>query len=52
MITKPGKPPHLTSSYQPIRLILPSKIFEKVIVKRIETAATENNVIILPVWVL
>lgn len=40
------KPPHLTSSYQPISLLpLSSKVFEKVLIKQVETAATENNVL-------
>ena len=36
MIPKPGKPPHLTSSYRPISLLpVISKLFEKLLIKRL-----------------
>uniref|UniRef100_A0A1B6LSV4 Reverse transcriptase domain-containing protein n=1 Tax=Graphocephala atropunctata TaxID=36148 RepID=A0A1B6LSV4_9HEMI len=45
-IPKPGKPSHLSSSYHPIS-ILPtlSKLFEKIIKKRLQSHLDESNVV-------
>lgn len=45
MIHKPGKPPHITSSYRPISLLpIMSKILEKVLLNRLSLAMQENSV--------
>ncbi|CAG9133710.1 unnamed protein product [Plutella xylostella] len=44
MVLKPGKPPHLTSSYRPISLLpVLSKLLEKVISTRLNECISENS---------
>lgn len=44
MVPKPGKPPHLVSSYRPISLLpVLSKLFEKIILRRLTRIFNENN---------
>lgn len=46
MVPKPGKPPHLRSSYRPISLLpVLSKVFEKVVAARLNAYLTENAII-------
>jgi hypothetical protein len=46
MISKPGKPPHETSSYRPISLLpIMSKLFEKLLLKRLKIIIEEKNLI-------
>jgi hypothetical protein len=46
MIHKPGKPPHRVTSYRPISLLpLLSKIFERILLKRIQVDADINETI-------
>lgn len=46
MIAKPGKPPHLTSSYRPISLLpIMSKLFEKLLLKRLKPIIDSSNLI-------
>ena len=46
VVPKPGKPPNVTSSYRPISLLpLVSKLFEKVILKRLNPILDELNLI-------
>lgn len=46
MIPKPGKPPHETTSYRPISLLpIMSKLFEKLLLKRLKPIIEERNLI-------
>jgi len=46
MIPKSGKPPHETSSYRPISLLpIMSKLFEKLLLKRLKPIIEEKNLI-------
>lgn len=46
MIAKPGKPPHETSSYRPISLLpIMSKLFEKLLLKRLKPLLDSKNII-------
>ena len=46
MILKPGKPPQETTSYRPISLLpIISKIFEKLLLRRIKPIIEEKNII-------
>ena len=46
MIPKPGKPPHNISSYRPISLLpIMSKIFEKILLKRLKPIIEEKKLI-------
>lgn len=46
MIPKPGKPPHLPSSYRPISLLpVLSKVLEKIILSRLNETLTNNAII-------
>lgn len=46
MIQKPGKPPHKASSYRPISLLpMISKLFEKLLLKRLKPIIETNNLI-------
>ena len=46
MIPKPGKPPHEVTSYRPISLLpVISKLFEKLLIKRIKPIIEEKGVI-------
>jgi hypothetical protein len=46
MIPKPGKPPHLITSYRPISLLpILSKLFEKLLLKRLNQIIEEQNLI-------
>ena len=46
MIPKPGKPPHEVSSYRPISLLpVVSKLFEKLLLKRLKPIIEEKNLI-------
>ena len=46
MIPKPGKPPHETTSYRPISLLpVMSKLFEKLLLKRLKPIIDEKNLI-------
>lgn len=45
-ISKPGKPPHLLSSYRPISLLpTMSKLLEKIINSRLNTHLTKHNIL-------
>lgn len=45
MIPKPGKPPHIISSYRPISLLpILSKVFEKLLKTRLDKILSENNI--------
>lgn len=46
LIPKPGKPPHDVSSYRPISLLpILSKVFERLLLHRIQPTLTERNII-------
>jgi hypothetical protein len=46
LIPKPGKPPHQLSSYQRISLLsIPSKVFEKLLLKRLLPLVEHANLI-------
>ena len=46
MIPKPGKPPHEATSYRPISLLpIISKLFEKLLLKRLKLIVDEKNLI-------
>lgn len=46
MILKPGKPPHIASSYRPISLLpVISKLFEKLLLKRMQPIIERKNLI-------
>jgi hypothetical protein len=46
MIPKPGKPPHETTSYRSISLLpIMSKLFEKLLLKRLKPIIEERNLI-------
>lgn len=46
MVPKPGKPPHLISSYRPISLLpLLSKVFEKIISTRLNELLIKDKII-------
>jgi len=46
MIPKPGKPPHEASSYRPISLLpVMSKLFEKLLIKRLKPIIVRKNLI-------
>lgn len=46
MILKPGKPPHEVTSYRPISLLpVMSKLFEKLLLKRLKPILEEKNLI-------
>lgn len=46
MVPKPGKPPHLTSSYRPISLLpVLSKVLEKIISARLNRCLNDDNTI-------
>jgi hypothetical protein len=47
MILKPRKPPHDTASYRPISLLpVMSKLFEKLLIKRLKPIIERNNLIL------
>jgi hypothetical protein len=46
MITKPGKPPTEVTSYRPISLLpIMAKLFERLLLNRIEEAVPHNKLI-------
>lgn len=46
MLPKPGKPPHEVTSYRPISLLpVLSKLYEKILLKRIRPIIERNNII-------
>jgi hypothetical protein len=46
MIPKPGKPPHELTSYRPISLLtIMSKLFEKLLLKRLKFIIEDKNLI-------
>ena len=46
MIPKPGKPPHEAASYRPISLLpVMSKLFEKLLIKRLKPVIERKNLI-------